>query len=272
MKTKTWIIEDGVFDNQDKITSACELLGHKYAVLKASDIIENKSLFTTRHIFYGSINTSLVIRNSSIQVWNQGLDCNRYYPLIDHKYLLNGDYFMCTYRDFIRNGSYYFDLFNFENLFVRPNSGLKQFTGFVVTPDNYKEEMLNIFMFPEDIILVSKENPYIRDEWRLLVCGGIDEQRVVTGSKYISNHEIVENPNSEVPEEVIEFGNEIIKDIPTDLYPAWTIDVCNVSSGKTDEIVNLQVVEINSFSTAGLYGCDANTIVKEVSDSLENYL
>lgn len=269
---KTWIIEDGIFDNQEQLKVACEKNGSKCHIMTVSDISENKKNFTTRTIFYGSINTSLMLRNSSCQIWNHGIDCNKYYPLIDRNYLLNSNYLMVTYRDFIRNGIYYFDLLDYDNIFVRPNSGLKQFTGFVVTPDNYKEEMLKIFMFPEEILLVSRENTFIKDEWRLLVCGGIDEQKVVTGSQYISNKKIIENPNDSVPQEVIDFGNEIIKEIPTEIYPAWTLDVCNVSTRLDDKLVSLQVIEINSFSTAGLYGCDLNVVVQEVNNSLETYL
>jgi hypothetical protein len=65
--------------------------------------------------------------------------------------------------------------------------------------------------------------------------------------------------------DVVLFANNIIKKIPTAIYPAWTMEVCDGPNG-------LSVLEINSFSTAGLYGCDLNVVVKEVNNALESYL
>jgi hypothetical protein len=82
----------------------------------------------------------------------------------------------------------------------------------------------------------------------------IVEQEVVAGSAY----EPEEGP---VPARVLEHAGELMdrEFCPDDV---WTLDLCE-SDGR------ILVVETNSFSGAGLYQCDMDTVVRAVSRIIE---
>jgi len=41
--------------------------------------------------------------------------------------------------------------------------------------------------------------------------------------------------------------------------PVWVLDICQLKNG------SLKIIEVNSFSCSGLYACDMNPIVENVS-------
>lgn len=262
-----WIIEDNVFpENQQKIIEVCERNEIEYQV--ATDM-SRISVANNRCIFYGSINGAMIAkRTTPIQIWIDGFECSRYYPLIEKEYLLNRDYFLIPYGELLRNKGLVFKCLEgysdtLFSVFIRPNSGLKQFTGFSASYDDWERDIKSINMFPDELVFVSSRKK-TGTEYRVLVCDG----KVITGSCYLINDEIVEDPEDGLPESILSTSQEVAKMLEETWYgnyPAYTMDIME------DQYTN-KVVEINSFSCAGLYGMDMEKVVLAVTESTESKL
>jgi hypothetical protein len=152
-------------------------------------------------------------------------------------------------KDFIFN-----DIFKSNSLFVRPDSGAKEFSGRIVYSKNCNLEFFDYGFYHEDpnLLVVISSSKKIEKEWRLVVAN----KKVITGSQYKINCELESSPDC--PEEIIEFGNKIVN-MDWEPDPIYTIDVCS-SNGK------LYLLEINSFSCSGLYDCDIKKIVQVASE------
>lgn len=106
-------------------------------------------------------------------------------------------------------------------------------------------------VMPDTMILVSRCKP-MGDEYRIVIGG----DGVIAWSKYRSYGDECIEPNC--PSDVISFGNNIAKH-------KWTPDMCYACDiMKNGE--ELKIIEINSFSCAGLYACDLDKVVKVVSE------
>jgi hypothetical protein len=138
-------------------------------------------------------------------------------------------------------------------VFIRPNSGYKTFTGDLVGKNDVKGFVRYSRTDPQDLILVSSWKALCR-EWRLVVVNN----KVVTGGQYKEDGEIVRK--SDVPEDVLKYGQYVLERVKYNPDPAWTLDVCETADR------NMWVLETNSFSCAGLYACDYEAVVREVNN------
>ena len=84
--------------------------------------------------------------------------------------LLNSDYYILPYGEFVNR--------KLTNVFIKPESGLKEFVGQVFDGDYQK---LSPFgeIDPNTLVVVS-ETKEIKAEFRYVICGG----KVITGSEY----------------------------------------------------------------------------------------
>jgi len=175
-----------------------------------------------------------------------------YYSNYFYKYLLNKDFHLFPSKVFFDN--LFKDYFNnIDKIFVKSNSGKKTFSGMSIS----KNDNLYIDSYDlrdEEIIVVSSYKE-IEKEYRFVVC----DKEIISGSLY--------KINGEFKFEKIENGEEwnFVQDVINDelieeayIQDIYTIDVCS-SNG------NLFVLEINSFSCAGLYDCD----IKRISEFIE---
>jgi hypothetical protein len=256
-----WILEKDRFEEQPKFIKACEMLALPYELLTSKELFDRRANFTSDCIYYGGIDAVLQLRKFALQVWID-INCNAYYPSLPTEAILNNRYILLPYGELIRQKINIFGMFGAEQVFIRPNSGFKQFTGYLVSYKDWEREIRSINMWPDELVLISGRKNILR-EWRLVIAGA-DVQRVVSGSKYMEMGEIVESPDRKLPEKVVEFANSLLNDT-TNIYPAWTMDVCELETG-------LQVVEINSFSCAGLYGCDILKVVDEVTKATQELI
>lgn len=180
--------------------------------------------------------------------------CSYYYPRLS-RYLLNSDYILIPYGELIRQRQLLWATLSVDNcLFVRPDSGDKIFTGKVIDcdPEEYKKD-IEFFGFydvePEDLVLVSKpQNVY--EEWRLVV---VNEQ-VIAASLYKNNGKLISEQGA--PDQVWDLAREIAGVWQPET--CWTLDIARTTT-------DYKLIEINSFSCSGLYACDKEVIVREVS-------
>ena len=200
-------------------------------------------------VFYGSMQFAKLIQDTpghAIKVYYTipNYECIHYYPHFD-KLLLNSDYTICLFSSLSSISCN-------KSLFVRPSSGHKTFTGMVITREEWdgKIRELSRKINPDEIMIVA-EPKEISQEWRTVVING----RVVAGGQYKETGKIVRFPL--VPESVMKYAQDTVIAVGYQPDPAWTLDICNIN----DE---LYVLEIGSFSCAGLYACDCEAIVNAI--------
>jgi hypothetical protein len=177
----------------------------------------------------------------------KNMKCSIYYGYLG-EHLLNQQYIMMPAGDLLRQWDNIISTWNTEGLFIRPDSGAKPFTGYiVVSNDSHKIESLIQAIGSEMLVVVSPEKP-IETEWRFVICDG----KVVTGCQYLPT----ENSTLPPPSSFRLAGKIASKEWQPDL--CYTVDICE-SEGK------MYLLEINSLSCAGLYGCDLKPIIEHVS-------
>lgn len=267
MKTK-WIIEKDAFDyNLNDLFKALDNQGHEYKTVKYEPFESGSygDMFNVHDcvMFYGSLNLMRQLQRDT--KWIPGgycdfekFKCSSYYTQFG-KHLLNDKYMMMTVAELIRNKDFVYDTLGIDDtIFVRPDSGAKHFAGKVVYKEKMSlEEMGHGFYYDDPSILTVISTPKkIQQEWRFVV----GNKEIVAGSQYKNMwHNDLEVAIEEgSPEDVLEYAQEIAK-IDWDGDPMYVMDICR-SNG------DLKLLELNSFSCAGLYDCDKDAIVKVASD------
>lgn len=257
-----FIIEDAIFP---EMTNACQRNNVDFT------IIDKKSGDTPTAQRTDIVCASICVANqfkinkTPAQVWLD-IHCNEYYPKINSLHLLNWRYIILPYGELIRQKNSIFIYMETDKVFIRPNSGFKQFTGYTVPSRSWDHEIKSLIMFPEEYVLIAPERD-IKREWRLVI-GNRPENTpyVITGSQYIEDGQIIENPDDKLPIEVKEFAEHIMEYANLySNYPAFIMDICESDN-------ELQVLELNSFTSAGLYGCNLDLVVSHIPKLLEEFL
>ena len=147
-----------------------------------------------------------------------------------------------------------FGRFGTNEIFIRPDSGSKVFTGFVLKDDEFAHEincMRQVTSVSDESLIMCAPVKSVRDEHRFFIVN----KEVITASRYNFEGVIDAAPiNSEllgVAEKVAELD--------------WQIDIaytCDVAF--FDGVPG--IVELNSMSTSGLYQCDVQTLFKRLAD------
>jgi len=217
-------------------------------------------------VFHGSLNYAreLMGRQPYWCVWADpwSFECTTYYPrLRDDKGftpLLNGNYIMLPAGDLPARKMWLSDVTGgCGQLFVRPNKGTKQFTGFVLNLDKDIHDQIDLHMHrpcPEDLILAAPAHRLGR-EWRLICT----KQSVVAGSQYMRAGKPEIQPG--VPNAVVELANQTISKCGFIRDPMFTMDIAEVCGLGA----RLAVIELNSFGAAGWYGALIPDIVDAAS-------
>jgi hypothetical protein len=266
-----WLVEKDVFnENLARLQKEVESQGHIFVPIEYTPVLTDKHMSILKPsdcvIFYGSL--SMMRQIERYAPWFPGGWCNlpnfrctEYYTHFG-QYLLNQEYFMVTLSELIRRKSYYCNLINpGGGIFVRPNSGAKEFTGIVLQLEEINAENLGFGFYHEDrslLLVVAKQlkdADAIRREWRLVICN----KKVIAWSQYKINYEL--EVSSDCPKEVIDFANQIASE-PWEPDPIYVIDIGQNKDGLG---LGLGLIEINAFSTSALYDCDVRPVVEAAS-------
>lgn len=139
-----------------------------------------------------------------------------------------------------------------RDVFVRPDSPLKPFSGRVCNLRRLSLKVLDFGLYYEDprTPVIVAPVPQIGQEWRFVVVKG----RIVAGSKYAAS---TRTALTGVSAAALRLASLVAADLPVpeDVY---VLDVCETLGG-------LRLLEINPFSGADMYGCDAEAIVEAVA-------
>jgi hypothetical protein len=259
-----WLLERDVFhEDLDPIKDAITAAGMEYKEVRYIPLgAENKfyEYFPGEAcvIPYGSINFTAAV-NREIGwvpgVWGdrKHLECTHYYPQLG-KYLLNDDYIMLPYGEMIRQCEFLFNtLGRNTQLFVRPSSPSKTFTGQTISGYHYEDDVKRLGFYdvePDSLVIVSSPKD-IDVEWRMIVIDG----KVVAGSQYKT--ETLTQIREGYPEQVLTFAQEVADAYRVD--DAYVIDV-GLYNGM------LKLIEVNSFSSSGWYLADKPAIVSAAAE------
>jgi len=176
----------------------------------------------------------------------ENMRCSTYYGYFG-KYLLNSQYLMIPLGELPR----FLKEMNYEGcedrFFVRPDIGTKPFTGFVVCHDSMNMVKHMIKSYGRELLIVVSPEKKIDKEFRFVVC----DQKVVTGCQYLPKETPLFSPHAyRLAQEIA--GNSWFPD------RCYTIDIAESND-------TCSLLEINSFSCAGLYDCNMDLIVENVS-------
>jgi len=224
-------------------------------------------------IFHGSLQLGLRLQRS--KEWIPGVImnlndfCCHYYYSRWGKFMLNNDYGMFPIGELERMKKHLATDAERQGLFIRPDSGFKQFTGvlirnaddlvrFIEDNDPYKSHSP---LFPEGLVLIST-GKNILNEWRFVVCG----RDIISGCQYMENgqnFEVVPTADDIPFNEATIYLRQVLSEVlwhPTDELYVVDVAQCEKNNQKS-----LHVLEINSFSCADFYVCPLENIVREAS-------
>lgn len=181
--------------------------------------------------------------------------CSDYLPKVDSSLFLNNRPVMTPSALLRRQVDYYFDLLGSDEIFIRPDSGAKVFPGFVMTRSSWQDEFNSLDQLtgltPETMVVISPIKP-IADEYRFVIVN----RKVITGSRYM-RHGVLDVDSMVDPR-----CRSLAERIAAEPYQVDLAYTCDVGLVGEDAFV----IELNAFSTSGLYACDRVAAFKAVAE------
>ena len=287
MKVK-WLIEADVFeDNTDKLIQVIKNKGFDHHILKYipfDDDLPNRCLKIYGPdecvVFYGSLNFGRKLRKlpwvPGVYLNEKAFECTSYYPVLGYK-LVHSNYLMMPYGDLRRRKDDLYTYFNDDKIFIRPNSGNKQFTGMIVEKHDFEDciKLAGFYDVEPDLLVVVSNVHDIEKEWRFVVVNG----EVISGSLYrdwsapekiypgTTTRDYVLMNSHSVHEECNDGNAWNVARTCANMYnpdKCYTIDVAKINSNAYG------ILEVGCFSCAGMYGNDLEIIVDKVSEAALN--
>lgn len=258
----SWLIDvDLIAEEQPDLVSHIKSLG--YDVYKLSAALDKPKLINDiNHIyaFLGSFQElSAIKKYTDIPIATYGLnhliDRSGYISYMPQYWFLNEESVMVTWGQLTKDKNMFFNMFNTDKLFVRPNSAKKIFTGQVFTKENIFTEMQflnqNSSVMPETIIWVGRAKA-IEKEYRFWI-----SDRKIAGYSEYSFDKSPLCTKTEPSKIVMDMANQVA-DYSWQVDRIYTVDI-------TEHLDVAKIVELNSFSCAGLYNCDGKKLLETVS-------
>ena len=269
-----WIIEKYLFDEyENELIQTIKDSGMNVDLFDDSvsrfdnvqDYVKNKFTENDIVIMHGSLQMGRRILNTPVYpgvfLTLENYECYNYYGYFGN-YLLNSEYVMMGLNDVLRNKDNIFNIFNVEELFIRPSNGFKSFTGQTIKKDNFDTDF-NILTksyggLDMNTLVLLAPIQEIEEEWRFVVIDG----KVISGAMYMDSKNR-ENWNAYYDklcndELAYSFAENMVEIYQPD--KAYTLDVCKMKNGE------YKLIEINSFFCASMYGNDYKKIVNAVNE------
>lgn len=248
-----WLVERGVFASGFDVTAAARRAGHSVTPWDDAwwDTGAWPRLDGEAVVFHGSLGNAARIRRAL--PWRPGsfcdvdaFCCSAWYARAQ-PWLLSSDWAIVPAERLVAEPP------DFDPVFVRPDSPLKPFSGRVLERARISLQALDFGFYFDDPALPVVVAPVrqVGREWRYVVVDG----GVVAGSAYVADgrRALADEPAGEP----WSFAQTVATDMaaPERVY---VLDVCE--SGNA-----LRLLELNPFSGADLYACDADDVVLAVA-------
>jgi hypothetical protein len=257
-----WVLEAEVFpESHGAIRDAVMNAGHEAILWKDEWWGTGRwpKLTGSIVVFHGSLGNASQIREKL--PWRPGaycataaFCCSSWYPR-SRQWLLHRDWSVLSAEELVANTTAALEpLGQPDAVFVRPDSPLKPFSGRVVSRDALSLKALDYGYYYEnaDLPVVIARVRSVQREWRYVVV----DRRVVAGSAYAADGRQALPDESTGP--AWRFASAVAKQLepPEAVY---VMDVCEADG-------DLHLLELNPFSGADLYACDAEAVVAAVSE------
>lgn len=260
-----WLLEkDPHEDDLPQVIAEIEKQGHVAVATDKLPVEALKELFPPEACVVASGSLSFVDQVRRHTPWVPGyfysphnLKCSTYFAYWG-KYLLNRYYLMIPFGELESRfrelcGRLHIGHLEDRRLFIRPDSGSKQFTGGLISEFHFQGGRFyeNYAVAKEALIVVARPQ-VILEEYRFLIV----DKEVITGSLYKKNGEI--RFSELIDAKAWAKAQEIASDEwqPDSVY---VLDIFMTDSG-------VFLGEINSWSTSGWYSCDISKIIKSISN------
>lgn len=164
--------------------------------------------------------------------------------------LLNDDFVILPFAEMVRRRTAGWN----GNVFIRPNAVTKDFTGFSIPEERFDQEINALQQLarpdPDLLVVVASAKP-IDAEFRFVIA----DRQVVTGSEYRWDGRL------DIRRDVHPVCEALAWEVARRDWQADTVYVCDVAlvEGRG------RVLELNTFSAAGLYACDTREVARQVS-------
>lgn len=268
MSNVKWVIDDYIFNRDEQQTNTFEAsfkkLGIDYHLAKYIPFSDEqdygpKEWRNDPVVLYGTWN---YIKKCKIPFTpgaygaTENMNCNFYYHQIPKDWLLNGDYFILPFGEILRNKDRIVDNFG-HNFFLRPVSGGKTFAGFPCHINDLEQELSSSMQLSsvsnETMVMIAKAIE-LEAEYRFIIGDG----KVIDGSQYRRNDIL------DIRRDWSGFAFDVANDMAKHSWQPDLIYTCDVAEVKGE--VDPKIIELNSFSCAGLYACDKVKVIQEVSE------
>lgn len=272
-----WVIENFTKEKSFlELTKAVEELG--YPLIKIQGDYSKEILRPIKQVNYdfGAFPEKCVVANGTIKMckllkqdleenwgakcfpiiysnWDK-YECSAYYSHFG-PYLFNDKYCLMSLREVVRQKFDVWGQYGKEGcLFIRPSSGEKTFQAGILNIEDLGQLHSSNIEYEHDLMLVSTPKT-IKWEGRFVVC---KHKEIIASSTYRFQGMLSIIPS--VPEGATKFCKELLEKtsyVPDSVY---CFDLCQDADGK------FWLLELSSFSSAGLYACDKKRIVQRVSE------
>jgi len=222
----------------------------------------------TPTVFHGSLQGAKWVQENT-DWWpgaianNPRLRCSSYYQVFN-EYLFNRRHLFLPFGCFEDRKEDLFDWVGEDDcIFVRPDSNDKPFTGQLVKRETWDEDLKLIGFYDEVVtpetmcVVCAPQN--VKEEYRFFVRDG----DVLTGSLYRKGpytSEYTEVTEADAPWEMAKRMAITAKNKGYNPDPVWVIDLCKDAQGE------FRVLEVGSFSCAGIYACNTDILARVVTE------
>lgn len=252
----TWILQTNFASEVHLWISAFEALGSKYKTIEIVPFSDDVPFIDVKGptIVYG---TTTLIKNSHSKGYGVFFDHEKFRPSLWQR----------AYKDKFFNSEGKVVLIHMlpaycqdGDIFIRPNSDLKDFSGSVANKEGILKFVDDIskggYPFDENTEVFISPIKSIYKEYRVFMVNG----KAVAASQYRLRSMLAKR--AQVPIAVTSFAEDMAKIWSPDV--AFVMDVCEDDNGQ------FFVLELNCFNASGVYLCDVPSIVKAVEDMYES--
>lgn len=259
----SWIIENFVKEESFKeLEAAVEAAGYPLHVIRGDYARADLSVYKNQcTLFNGSIEMCKMVHADLLAAgcgpniycnWKNYL-CSSYYPIFaDH--VFNDNYVLIPFIELKRRLYTFYGMFGRSGmLFVRPDSGDKTFKAELLDIQDFPRFYEDLEQYHNDLILVSTPKNII-GEWRF-VCTRYKEILAVSSYRY-------QGVLTRIPSAPIGATEKCKEILEVGYYPdsVFCIDIAQDAAG------DFWMMELTSFSSAGLYATKKAPIVQRVSE------
>lgn len=245
-----WIIQKNFNNYFEQWTRVLENLNQKYTAIEIVPFSDELPIVNIKEKCF-AYGTTSIIKNAKKQ-WNPGVFFNQdnfkvsaWLPYFK-KEMLNHDGYTCKLNELLTSGP--------DELFIRPNNVLKDFTGVLVKRSELIKQIENVnkggFPFDGNTEVFVAKPKHIQKEWRFFVV----DNEVITGCQYKLKSMALMDKN--IPKDLEEYASKLAN--------IWTPDKACVMDIAQDYEGNYKLLEFNCINASGLYVCNLEKIVTAI--------